>query len=97
MNKVTDKIKSFEINENVFTINCEKNKLEYEIKDGCVNINIKNNLNERLGISCLKENDYVSLIFEKNSLEKKNPKIIKNIEYEFISDSSESETFDNIL
>ena len=30
MNKVSDKIKSFEINDNIFIINCEKNKLEYE-------------------------------------------------------------------
>ena len=99
MEKKYDKIKSFEIKNDIFIINCEKNCLNYEIIDGTVKINIKNNLNENLGISCLKENDYICLIYEKKSLEKicLNPKIIKNIEYEILSDSSDSETFNNIL
>ena len=67
MEKKYDKIKSFEIKDNIFIINCENNILNYEIIDGSVKVNIKNNLNEKIGISCLKENDYICLIYEKNS------------------------------
>lgn len=85
-------INSININENNLIISDNKYNIILPIKNGSIDINIMNELNENIGIKNININDMI-IVYYKESIENniKPIKIIKQYNYNFNNDTSDSE------
>ena len=65
MKIIKEKIKEIKWDSSNFYIFCNKTILKIDIIDGRVNIIIKNNNNELVGISYLEEDDIIKILYDK--------------------------------
>ena len=94
MKKILDTINNFIIDDNKFIINCYKNSLILPIINGSVIGNIVNELKEKIGINEVNINDQIIIYYkdvenQNNIFYIKPIKIIKLLNYEFNSDTSD--------
>jgi hypothetical protein len=85
-------INSISINENNLIISDNKYNIILSIKNGSIDIDIMNELNENIGIKNININDMI-IVYYKESIEKniKPIKIIKQYNYNFNNETSDSE------
>ncbi len=85
-------INSISINENNLIISDDKYNIILSIKNGSIDIDIMNELNENIGIKNININDMI-IVYYKESIEKniKPIKIIKQYNYNFNNETSDSE------
>lgn len=92
MKKILDIINKFEIENNLFIIKCKKNKLILPIKNGSVEINLSNELKEKIGINEININDNIIIFYrDLNNNNIKPIKIIKLFNYKFNDESSDND------
>jgi|SaaInlV_165m_DNA_3_1040750.scaffolds.fasta_scaffold120622_1 hypothetical protein len=86
------KIKNIKWDFDNFYIECTDAKLKINIIEGSVDITIKNDNDDLVGISYLEEDDIIKILYNNSDNEYIKPiKIYVNIKYEFNSESSESQ------
>ncbi len=92
MKKILETIKDFVIEQNNIIIKCKKYNIVLEILNGTVQINISNEIKERIGINDININDNIIIFYRdiKNS-NIKPIKIIKFFNYKFNDETSDSE------
>jgi hypothetical protein len=92
MKKILETIKEFVIEQNNIIIKCKKYNIVLEILNGTVQINISNEIKERIGINDININDNIIIFYRdiKNS-NIKPIKIIKFFNYKFNDETSDSE------
>jgi hypothetical protein len=92
MKKILDTIINFNIEKNKMIIKCKKINLILSILNGTVQINIENELKDKIGINEININDNIIIFYsDLNYVNIKPIKIIKLFNYKFNDDSSEND------
>jgi hypothetical protein len=92
MKKILDTIINFNIEKNKMIIKCKKINLVLSILNGTVQINIENELKDKIGINEININDNIIIFYsDLNYVNIKPIKIIKLFNYKFNDDSSEND------
>lgn len=92
MKSLTTKIKDIRWDSTNLYIDCESKNLKLDIIEGSVDITIKNNNDDIVGINYLEKNDIIKVLYSKKDNGYIKPiKIYVNTKYDFNSESSDSE------
>jgi hypothetical protein len=92
MKKILDTIINFNIETNKMIIKCKKINIVLPILNGTVQVNIANELKDKIGINEININDNIIIFYrDLNYVNIKPIKIIKLFNYKFNDDSSEND------
>lgn len=92
MKKILDTIINFNIETNKMIIKCKKINIVLPILNGTVQVNIANELKDKIGINEININDNIIIFYrDLNYINIKPIKIIKLFNYKFNDDSSEND------